>query len=205
MLIGQMENEEPQLGLMDQDENSQLVKKVGKTYEQRRFIFQEDCSTYHIEPDTKVAKRRLCDQAFLINCSSQGLGKNPIEHKYLEVRYIEIGREKYLMTLSHIESTSMAIKRVITAFSAHFTGYHSCSLWYNIREGIRSFILSEGSIDWDKCMSLFLKCLESFGIEHYGDYDALEINQNLGIVKEIYMRAQSVDLQGMVELSQSPF
>ncbi|KAL0081270.1 hypothetical protein J3Q64DRAFT_1701297 [Phycomyces blakesleeanus] len=132
MLIGQMENEEPQLGLMDQDENSQLVKKVGKTYEQRRFIFQEDCSTYHIEPDTKVAKRRLCDQAFLINCSSQGLGNNPIEHKYLEGLYLH-------------------------------------------------------------------------PIEHYGDYDALEINQNLGIVKEIYMRAQSVDLQGMVELSRSPF
>ncbi|OAD81479.1 hypothetical protein PHYBLDRAFT_178945 [Phycomyces blakesleeanus NRRL 1555(-)] len=40
MLIGQMENEEPQLGLMDQDENSQLVKKVGKTYEQSRVYWR---------------------------------------------------------------------------------------------------------------------------------------------------------------------
>ncbi|KAL0084688.1 hypothetical protein F4703DRAFT_1794053 [Phycomyces blakesleeanus] len=48
----------------------------------RRFIFQEDRSTYRIGPDTKVAKRRLCAQAFLINCPSQGLGNSPIENDH---------------------------------------------------------------------------------------------------------------------------
>ncbi|KAL0084554.1 hypothetical protein F4703DRAFT_1793924 [Phycomyces blakesleeanus] len=113
---------------MDQDKNSQLVKKVIKTHEQGRFIFQEDCSTYHIRPDTKVAKRRLCDQVFLINCPSQGLGNSPIEHD------------------------------------------QELDLLYYQGEALTE-------------------------TKHYWDYNAIEINQNLEIVKEIYMRAQSVGLQ----------